>query len=302
MTCRARRRGAVVLCVGAASAVLAAAGPDALLPFEGLAAAAASEATVSVAFAVDFGQGEPVVACVKVPNGTSGYGALGAFTAQEQEQSPVYNASGLLCSINGDPGSGCGQPVNGGYAYWSYWLGTSGTWQYASTGAFADVQNGDVEGWRFEAQGKANPSDPPPAASPDYAAICGAATTPSTEPTPPATATGPPGPPPTATVGAAAPPAPSSTVPGGPRPPASTTPPSTGASATPLPGSAGHAGPTTSTTRPGPPGPAQSLRATAAASRRDAGNGALPLAVGAGLVIALVGLALWRWRQRPRAP
>ncbi len=140
MTRPGRRLGAAALFVAAASAALAAAGPDALLPFEGLATAAAADATVSVAFVVDFGSAGKVAACVKVPSGTSGYQALVAFTAQEQEQAPTFNASGLLCSINGDPSSGCGQAVNGGYVYWSYWRGPRARWQYAGTGAFADVQ------------------------------------------------------------------------------------------------------------------------------------------------------------------
>ncbi len=174
MTRPAWRLRAAALVVGSASAVLASSGPFALLPFGDLARAAAADTSVAVAFVVDFGGGAaPVVGCVKVPSGTNGYQALAAFTAQEQEQAPTYNASQLLCSINAIPGSGCGQSVPGGYVYWSYWQGGSGRWAYANTGAFAAVQPGDVQGWRFENPGQANPTDPPPAASPDYSAICG---------------------------------------------------------------------------------------------------------------------------------
>ena len=158
------------LLLGAAGAALAPAGPDALMPFRDAAAAAAE---VSVGFVIDFGKpADVVVGCVKVPEGQDGYQALADFLQQEHESAATYNSSGLLCSIDEVPSTGCGQVVSGGYIYWSYWLGTSGTWSYATTGASGAVQNGDVEGWRFEDPGRANPSDPPPGASPDFDAIC----------------------------------------------------------------------------------------------------------------------------------
>ena len=127
-----RRLVRTALFVGAVSAALASGGPDALLPFRDMAGAATE---VSVAFVVDFGGSTPpVVRCVRVPSGTNGYQALTIFTQEENEAAPVYNSSGLLCSINGDPSSGCGLAVSGGYIYWSYWHGTSGTWQYANRG------------------------------------------------------------------------------------------------------------------------------------------------------------------------
>src|SRR5664280_2839784 len=168
-----RRLGSAALFVGAASAALALAGPDALVPFRDVAGAAAE---VSVAFVVDFGgTGAPVVACVNVPSGDNGYQALAALAQQEDLAAPTYAASGLLCSINGIPTTGCGQQnPDGTYAYWSYWrLGAGGSWSYG-TGRPPDPipLTGDVEGWRFEAHGSANPNDPPPGAAPDYAAIC----------------------------------------------------------------------------------------------------------------------------------
>ena len=147
--------------VGIASAVLASSGPYALLPFGDLARAAAADTSVAVAFVVDFGGGAaPVVGCVKVPSGTNGYQALAAFTAQEQEQAPTYNASQLLCSINGIPGSGCGQTVSGGYVYWSYWEASSGSWAYANTGAFAAVQAGRRAGMALREPGQGQPDGP----------------------------------------------------------------------------------------------------------------------------------------------
>ena len=167
------RVAATALVVGAGATALSLAGPDALVPFVSVAGAATD---VGVAFVLDFGGTVgTVVGCVHVPATDNGYDALAAFTAQEHLAAPTYNSAGLLCSIGGTPASGCGQTVAGGYIYWSYWHGTSGSWQYASTGAFATVTTGDVEGWRFQDPGTGEPNDPPPRAAPDYTSICGTA-------------------------------------------------------------------------------------------------------------------------------
>ncbi len=42
------------------------------------------------------------------------------------------------------------------------------------------MTNGEVQGWRFQDPGKANPSDPPPTTPADFAAICSAASSPTT--------------------------------------------------------------------------------------------------------------------------
>ncbi len=290
-----------VLFVGAASAALAAAGPDALMPFKD-AAGAATE--VSVAFIVDFGGGKaPVVGCVRVPAGDNGYAALSAFTAQEGEAEPIYNSAGLLCSINDLPPNAptvCGERVAGGYDYWAYWHGTSGSWVYASSGAFALVQNGDVEGWRYENPGSSNPSDPQPAAAPNYAAICGPlavppttvttqstmATTTTTSPSVPAAHTGPPATSPGTAV----------TTPGAPgrEPPASTA----------------HvsSSPTTSavveTTTPitTPASTREALAAQPASADRAGGGSAVPLVVGGVLILLLAGGAVLAWRRRTGTP
>ena len=60
--------------------------------------------------------------------------------SQEGLAPPTYASSGLLCSINGIPASGCGQTVAGGYIYWSYFTGGPGSWTYASAGR---VRHGD---------------------------------------------------------------------------------------------------------------------------------------------------------------
>jgi hypothetical protein len=300
-----------VLMVGAASAALSLAGPDALVPFKD---AAASAATIGVAFVVDFGSGAPVVGCVQVPPSDNGYAALAAFAAQEHLAAPAYNQAGLLCSIGGIPASGCGQATSEGYDYWSYWHGATGAWVYSEVGAFATVQPGDVEGWRYEDPGHANPTDPPPAAAPDDAAICPAAVSPSSPPAnPPATS------PPTATTPGAASSggtASSGSTPA-PAPAGSTvtTPPvtapaehaattNTGRPGAVTPRSA--AGTSTTTTAVSGSGAAGHTRALGAprapTGGADSGGSLAPLVIGGALVAALALAAGWQWRRRPRSP
>ena len=300
------------LLIGAASAALGSAGPDALVPFRDVAGAASA---VSVAFVVDFGGAVgPVVKCVQVPSGENGYAALALFTEQENEATPVYNSSGLLCSINGDPSTGCGQAAPGGYIYWSYWHGTSGRWQYATTGATATMQDGDVEGWRFENPGMSSPNDPPPGAAPDYASICGSAVsatsttaappTPTTAPAiaaPGAASSSPQTAPSSAgarqsTSSGASGASPSTTSNGGPSPPSSSVSGSkAGATGSPTDGGSG----------PIPPGSvksgseAQSLRASPAAARQAGGGSVFPLLIGGGILAALIAASVVRWRKRP---
>ncbi len=187
----ARRLVSGVLVAAAGTAALTIAGPFALRPFADVAGAAGD---VTVAFVLDFG-GSPsnvVSGCVSVPSTDNRYDALGAFTASRGLAVPVYAQSGLLCSINGTPGSGCGQTVPGGYVYWSYFTGGPGGWTYASSGASGTVTPNDVEGWRFQDPGSGRPNDPPPRSTAQYSAICPNVppTTTTTAPTPttPATA------------------------------------------------------------------------------------------------------------------
>lgn len=167
-------RGGLVVAAG--TAALALAGPFALRPFVDAAEAAGTAGQTSVAFVLDFGgpTTDQVVGCVTVPSSDDRYDALAAFISQQHLAQPTYGSSGLLCSINGIPSSGCGTEVAGGYIYWSYWTGGSHGWTYAETGAQNPVGHDDVEGWRFENPGKANPSDPPPRTAARYNSICGA--------------------------------------------------------------------------------------------------------------------------------
>lgn len=153
-----------------------------------LAVAASGGGQVRVAVVIDFGPGSGmtprlVVKCPKVPAGTSGASVLASVASSFHVPAPTYAVSGLLCSIDGYPSTGCGTETGAGYAYWSYWHGGS-HWTYANVGpAEWVVGNGDVEGWRYQAHGAASPSDPAPDLSPDFATVCADAAT-SAPPTP----------------------------------------------------------------------------------------------------------------------
>jgi hypothetical protein len=297
MTRRSLRRRLVqtALVVGAASAALAIAGPDALVPFKD-AAGAATE--VGVAFVIDFGgNAAPVAGCVKVPPSDNGYQALAAFTQQEHLAAPVFANSGLLCSINDVPTSTaavCGQSVPGGYQFWSYWYMTdaSGQWTYADRGAslpVGDATNGhDVEGWRFQNPGPDNASAPPPRTAPDYAGLCASVVAaPTTTTTAPPTTTRPTTPPATTAPPATASP---TTVPPTTVPPASST--TTTSTTAPAPAAA----------TPGSGGKGQALSAAPASAHRAGGSDPLPLLIGGLLIVALAAGAVFGWRRRTGSP
>lgn len=171
-----------VLVASAASTAVATSAP------EWAAAARRSEATgaargdeLRVAVVIDFGTRsgvtpEVVTMCVHVRPGTNGTDVLASVLSQMRASAASYNDSGLLCSIDGYPGHGCGTPVGSGYAYWSYWHGGT-RWTYANLGpAEWTLPDHDVEGWRFERDGTAGPSDTPPHAPSQLAAICASPT------------------------------------------------------------------------------------------------------------------------------
>src|ERR1700722_14793594 len=158
------------LFVGAAAAVLAPAGPGALVPLKMAIASADSVGNdVYVAVVVDFGNGSSMTTvskCVPVASNARDTDALAAAVGSSNVS---YAGSGLLCAIDNYPSNGvqnCGQSVgNGNYDFWSYWHGSSGQWSYANNGpAGQSVSNpaDDVEGWKFQNGEPASSSDPPP--------------------------------------------------------------------------------------------------------------------------------------------
>lgn len=119
-----------------------------------------------VAVVVDFGgpDAKVLVSCVAARSGETGAQVLQAQGAPLGYPQPRYDESGLLCAIDGYPANGCGAESGGYYAYWAYWHGGK-HWQYANDGpAGWTVSKADVEGWRFEPDGSASPSDSPPRA------------------------------------------------------------------------------------------------------------------------------------------
>jgi hypothetical protein len=157
----------------------------------------AQAGTIVVPVVVDTGGPSDVgrVSCVTVPTGSNGAQVLTARAKLLGEPAPRYAVSGLLCAIDGYPATGCGLATGGHYAYWAYYHGGS-SWSYASVGpASWPVTAGDVEGWRFEPDGSATPSDPPPRSPSDAATLCPASGPPTTT-----TTTTPTGPPPSTTV------------------------------------------------------------------------------------------------------
>ena len=104
--------------------------------------------------------------CLVVPSGTTGLALLARRAGALGRTAPRYAQSGLLCAIDGFPATGCGDRSNGGFAYWAYFSGTSGSWVYGAYNPFLRrLSDGDVEGWRFVG-GAGDAGDPPPRIAP----------------------------------------------------------------------------------------------------------------------------------------
>jgi hypothetical protein len=240
----------------------------------------------------------------------------------------------LVCAINNFPANGlqsCLSTTSSGqYYYWSYWEGDpyTNTWTYANVGpASHTVSAGQtyVEGWRYQDPGQDNPSATKPAVSPGaaFAQAC-----PGVTPVPSGGSgsggggngsagggsggsTGGPAPAPANSSASAT--TTTSAVPGNG---------STGARTAPA-GTASPGSSTTTTSHPGtgakaPPGAAHGTSTTATAGnganthdgktvladqrRHDGAGGGdptLPIVIVAVVILALGGLAWWRWRRRP---
>lgn len=147
-------------------------------------AAPCAFAPASVAVVVDFGDGTSVSSvCVPANSTDNGAAVLAARAEALGTPAPRFNSSGLLCAIDGTPSDGCGEQTGSRYAYWSYWHGTDGAWNYSNVGPGGSrVRATAVEGWRFQPRGAGNPTDPPPRGSADPASTC-------SPPSPPASST-----------------------------------------------------------------------------------------------------------------
>lgn len=137
-------------------------------------ACAAGEVRVSVV--VDFGDlpsPPPTTGtCVAATDGDSGAEVLAGRARQLGMAAPRYNASGLLCAIDGLPSTGCGERTSSGYRYWSYFRGNANGWEYSSVGPTGSrVKATQSEGWRFT-DGTGRPGDPAPRGPADPGAVC----------------------------------------------------------------------------------------------------------------------------------
>lgn len=84
---------------------------------------------------------------------------------------PLAMALALLASVPLLITAVVGPASAASYRYWSYWIGTSGTWMPAQTGPGEHVLvDRDVQGWRFGITAEAPVETPENA--PDFAALC----------------------------------------------------------------------------------------------------------------------------------
>lgn len=120
---------------------------------------------VLVVDASDLGGGSSAT-CLVVAAGTTGSQLLARRGNELGTGSPRYGSSGLLCAIDGLPASGCGDRSTGGFEYWAYFNGSSGSWVYGNFNPFTRrLSDGDIEGWRY-VRGAGNGQDPPPRIGP----------------------------------------------------------------------------------------------------------------------------------------
>ena len=121
--------------------------------------------SIRVVMVVDAGGGSPIVTCLVVPDGITGSKLLAARAAQLGVAPPSYAGSGLLCTIDGAPASGCAETSAG--SYWANFSGTSGTWVYSSYNPFIrHLRDGDIEGWRYVVHGSGVAGDSVPGIAP----------------------------------------------------------------------------------------------------------------------------------------
>jgi hypothetical protein len=310
------------LFVGAAAAVLAPAGPGALVPLKLAIVSADSVGNdVYVAVVVDFGNGSSMTTVSKCVPLASNARDSDALAAAVGSSNVAYASSGLLCAIDNYPANGvqnCDQSVgNGDYDFWSYWHGSSGQWTYANNGPAGQSVSSpadDVEGWKFQNDEPASSSDPPPGVAPSYAQICNASTevpptqtssAPATTTTTASTSAAPSVTPTTAKSSSGSGAATTTTTVVGIRSK------STGAGST---TTTAESGGTTTTPAPstsngtaggshGSSSDAHRIAAANVASHGSTGGGSsnnlLPVVLIAVVVAALGGFALFRWRRRP---
>ena len=130
-----------------------------------------------VVVVVDDGLGQVSVECLLVSQGTTGSQLLRQRAAKLGTAVPGHAGSGLLCTIDSFPASGCAETAGG--SYWANFSATGGSWDYSSYNPFIRrVCDGDVEGWRYVVRGSGAAGDAAPriasdALRPEGARGCG---------------------------------------------------------------------------------------------------------------------------------
>jgi hypothetical protein len=142
------------------------------------------QGTISVPIVVE-GSGGQTATCMEVAGGSTGIDLLYARASALGLPAPRFDPqTGLLCAIDGFPATGCGERTATGYAYWSYWIGDSGSWSYATIGPGSRrLAAGRIDGWRF-VSGNGQATDQPPATPPVVSNICQPEPPPATQPQP----------------------------------------------------------------------------------------------------------------------
>lgn len=124
------------------------------------------DGSVRVVVVVDDGVRGVSVDCVVVARGTTGSQLLRQRAAQLGTAVPGHAGSGLLCTIDSFPDSGCAETSSG--SYWANFSGQGGGWEYSNYNPFIRrVCDGDVEGWRYVLRGTGAAGDASPRVSPD---------------------------------------------------------------------------------------------------------------------------------------
>jgi hypothetical protein len=119
-----------------------------------------------VVMVVDNGVDGVSVECIVVPRGSTGSQVLRQRAAQLGAALPSHAGSGLLCTIDSFPSSGCSETSSG--SYWANFSGGGASWNYSSYNPFIRrVCDGDVEGWRYVERGTGAAGDAAPRISPD---------------------------------------------------------------------------------------------------------------------------------------
>jgi len=122
---------------------------------------APSRGMARVIVIVDDGIHDASITCVVVPRGTNGSRLLIARADQLGAAVPTHAGSGLLCTIDSFPSSGCAETAGG--SYWANFSGTGGDWIYSEYNPFLRrVCDGDVEGWRYVVHGSGAAGDATP--------------------------------------------------------------------------------------------------------------------------------------------